>query len=409
MSHTPQIQVLVGFETTAGFGNPFQLNSGTYGLLNTGTLGGIQFVDLTSMIQSIGITRGRNRELEQFNAGTASVRFRDPNRILDPLNTSSPYYPFVGPRNPIEIYADGMEIYCGLVVDWNLDYGINPNANFVTARCSDAFTVFANQAMNDWTPSAQASGARVNAVLDRPEVIYQGPRAIDAGSSTLGAYAITAGTNVLQYLKNVADSEQGYLFMSGDGTLNFKGRASALNPTPSIEFTDDGTGVIYQALTNSYNDELLYNYIQTQSPAGAVQLASNATSIALYQAQQYSKLDLLNSTTAEVASLGNYLLGRYSSPQVRFTGVEVQLAALSSVDQAAVLQTDLTDIVSVQKSFSAGTPASVTQTLITSGVQHIITPANHIVRFTFESTDGNAYLTLDNSIFGTLDNNLLAF
>jgi len=409
MSHTPDIQVLVGFETTTGFGNPFQLDNATYGKLDTGTLGGIQFVDLTNMVQSIGITRGRNRELEQFNAGTASVLLRDPNRILDPLNASSPYYPFVGPRNPIELYADGVEIFCGVVADWNLDYGINPEANFVTARCADAFTVFANQSMDAWTPSAQATGARVDAVLDRPEVIYQGPRSIDAGSSTLGAYAITAGTNVLTYLQLVTASEQGYLFMGADGTLNFKGRAAGLNPTPSIQFTDDGTGVIYQSLVNQYGDELLYNYIQTQSPAGAVQVASDATSISLYQAQQYSKLDLLNSTTIEVAALGNYLLGRYKSPQVRFTGIEVQLAALDSTDQASVLQTDLTDIVSVQKSFSAGTPSSVTQTLITSGVQHQITPASHVVRFTFESTDGNQYLTLDNSIFGTLDNNLLAF
>jgi hypothetical protein len=409
MSHTPDIQVLVGFESTVGFGNPFQLDNATYGLLNTGTLGGVSFVDLTSMIQSIGITRGRNRELEQFNAGTASIRFRDPNRILDPLNASSPYYPFVGPRNPIEVYADGVRIFSGVVADWDLEYGISAQANFTTARCVDAFTVLANQNFNEWTPTAQASGARVNAVLDRPEVIYQGPRSIDAGNSTLGAYTITAGTNVLNYLQLITASEQGYLFIGGDGTLNFKGRASALNPTPSIQFTDDGSGVSYQSLTNQYGDELLYNYVQTQSPAGGVQTTFNANSVALYQSQQYSKLDLLNSTTAEVAALGNYVLGRYMNPQVRFTGVQVQLAALNSDDQMSVLQTDLTDIVSVLKSFTAGTPSSVTQTLITSGVEHQITPASHVVRFTFESTDGNAYLTLDNSIFGTLDNNLLAF
>lgn len=409
MSHTPDIQVFVGFQTTAGFGNPFQLNNATYGQLNTGTLGGVQLVDLTNMVQSIGITRGRNRELEQFNAGTASVLLRDPNRILDPLNASSPYYPFVGPRNPIEVYADGVGIFSGVVADWNLDYGINPQANFVTARCSDAFTVFANQSMNAWTPTAQATGVRVNAVLDLTEVRYQGPRSIDTGSSTLGAYAVAAGANVLQYLQNIAASEQGYLFMGGDGTLNFRGRTSALNPTPSIMFTDDGTGIVYQTLINSYGDELLYNYVQTQSPAGAVQIASDEISMALYQAQQYSKLDLLNSTTTEVAALGNYLLGRYKDPQVRFTGVEIQLAALDSADQATVLQTDLTDIVSVEKSFSAGTPSTVTQTLITSGVQHQITPASHVVRFTFESTDGNAYFTLNNDIFGMLNTNLLAF
>ena len=409
MTLTPTIQVLVGFETTSGFGNPFQLDNATYGKLDTGTLGGTQYVDLTSMVQSISITRGRNRELEQFNAGTAALRFRDPTRILDPLNASSPYYPFLGPRNPVSVYADGTEIFCGLVGDWNLDYGISAQDNIVTATCSDVFTVLANQSMNEWTPTAQLSGARVSAVLTRPEIIYQGAVAIDAGSSTLGAYLIAAGTNVLQYLQLVTASEQGYLFVSGDGTLVFKGRAASLNPTASIEFKDDGTGVKYQTLTNSYGDELLFNYIQTQSPAGAVQTTSDTTSVALYQAQQYSKLDLLNSTTAEVAALGNYLLGRYKTPQLRFTGVQIELAALDSTDQAAVLATDLTDIATVAKTFTAGLPASVTQTVITSGVSHEIRPGSHIVRFTFESADGNAYMTLNNDIFGTLDNNLLAF
>jgi hypothetical protein len=409
MTHTPDIQVLVGFEQTTGFGNPFQLDSGTYGLLDTGTLGGIQYVDLTSKVQAIQINRGRNRELEQFNAGIAALRFRDPDRDLDPLNTASPYYPFVGPRNPIEIYADGIQIYCGMVVDWNLDYGIAEQGDYTSVRCADAFTVFANQVMDSWTPTAQASGARINAVLDRPEVIYQGGRAIDAGSSTLGAYVIPDGTNVLQYLQTVTASEQGYLFIDAAGVVVFKGRASSLNPTASVEFKDDGTGVRYRTLLNAYGDELLYNYIQTQSPAGAMQTASDATSIALYQAQQYSKLDLLNSTSAEVAALGDYLLGRYKSPQVRFTGVEIQLAALSASDQATILDLELTDIASVEKSFATGTPSSVSQTLITTGIEHQITPASHLVKLTFESTDGNAYLTLDSDIFGTLDNNLLAF
>lgn len=409
MTATPTMQVLVGFETTTGFATPFLLGNPTYGKLDTGTLGGRQLVDLTSMVQAVTITRGRNRELEQFNAGTAAIRFRDPNRVLDPLNTASPYYPYLGPRNPVEVYANGVQLYCGVVGDWSLDYGISDQANVTTASCADAFTVLANQNMNEWTPTAQASGARVNAVLALPEIVYQGAVAIDAGSSTLGAYTVSAGTNVLQYLQLVTASEQGYLFIGGDGTLNFKGRSSALNPTPSIQFKDDGTGVKYQTLTNAFGDELLYNYIQTQSPAGAVQTTSDSTSIAMYQAQQYSKLDLLNSTTAEVAGLGNYLLGRYKNPALRFTGIQIELAALSVADQASVLSTDLTDIVSVTKSFGTGTPSTVTQTLITSGVSHEIRPGSHVVRFTFESTDNNAYLTLDSEIFGTLDNNLLAF
>jgi hypothetical protein len=409
MSSAPTIQVIVGFETTVNFGTPFQLDNATFGKLNTGTLGGVQPVDVTEYVQAITINRGRNRELEQFNAGTAALRLHDPTRIFDPLNSASPYYPFVGPRNPVSVYADEIEIFCGFVTDWDLDYSFTETGNVTTATCADAFTVLANQNMNEWTPTAQLSGARVSAVLTRPEIIYQGGTAISAGSSTLGAYLVPAGQNVLQYLQNVSASEQGYLFIAGDGTLTFRGRSAALNPSPVMTFADDGLGIRYQSLTNAYGDELLYNYVQTQSPAGAVQVASNANSIALYQAQQFSKLDLLNSTTAEVAALGNYLLGRYKDPVLRFTGVQTQLAAMSSTDQAACLGLDLTDVVTIQKTFTAGAPASVAQTVITSGVFHDIRPGSHVIRFTFESTDQNAYFALNSDVFGVLNQNLLAF
>ena len=405
----PTIQVLVGFQTTVNFGQPFQLDDSVYGKLDTGTLGGYQLVDLTSQVLSIGITRGRNRELEQFNAGTATVRFKDPQRILDPLNASSPYYPYVGPRQPIQIYANGIQIYSGFVTDWDLSYDFVVAGDVNTASCSDAFTVLANQNMNEWTPTAQLTGARIEAVLNRPEVGYQGPYVIKTGSSTLGAFLVSAGTNVLNYLQLVSASEQGNLFIASDGTLTFTGRA--YNPVVSdLTFADNGTGLPYSKLTNAFGDELLYNYIQTQSPAVASpETTSDATSIALYQAQQYTKLDLLNSTTAEVAALGNYLLGRYKDPVLRFTGLEVQLAALDYDDQYTVLAAEITEITSVLKTFSVGTPATVTQNVFVSGIRHNITPGSHTVGFTFESIDNNGYFTLDSSLFGVLDQNLLAF
>jgi len=405
----PTIQVLVGFQTTAGFGQPFQLDDSVYGLLGTGTLGGYQLVDVTNQVLSVSITRGRNRELEQFNAGTASIRFQDPNRILDPLNTASPYYPYVGPRQPVQVFAGGVQIYSGFVTDWDLEYDFVVDGDVNTASCADAFTVLANQNMNLWTPTEQLSGARVEAVLNRPEVSYQGPYIIKTGSSTLGAWIVTAGTNVLNYLQLIAASEQGSLFINASGSLVFLGR-SYNSPVSSLTFSDTGSGVPYSALTNAFGDELLYNYIQAQSPASASpETASDATSIALYQAQQYTKLDLLNSTSTEVNALANYLLGRYKNPVLRFTGLVVQLAALTADEQDLVLSADISEITSVTKSFSTGSPSTVTQNVFISGVSHEIVPGSHKVRFTFESTDSNGYFTLDSDIFGILDQNLLAF
>ena len=405
---TPVIQVLVGFQTTVGFGEPFQLDNATFGLLDTGTLGGLAFADLTNIVEFVSITRGRNRDLDQFNAGTATVTFDNATRVLDPLNDASPYYPFVLPRAPIQILANGVPIYSGLVVDWNLDYDIS-NQDKMYANCSDVFTVLANQAMEAFTPSEQLSSARVSAVLNRPEIQYQGARDIGTGSSTLGAFAVAENTNVLNYLQLVTKSEQGYIYIAANGTLTYKGRSEVLNPVANAEFKADGTGINYQTLINGFGDELLYNDIVTESPAGGPFNATDADSQTLYQSQQYTATDLLNSTASEVEALGQYLLGEYRNPVLRFTGVTTQLAALSTIQQNVVLALDLTDIATVEKTYVTGTPTSATQTLIVSGVQHTITPQNHVVGFTFESTDGNQYLTLDDPIFGTLDQNLLSF
>jgi hypothetical protein len=246
-------------------------------------------------------------------------------------------------------------------------------------------------------------------VLDRPEIAYQGARSIGTGSSNLGAYAVAENTNVLNYLQLVTKSEQGYLYMAADGTLTFKGRSDVLNPVADADFRATGGGIPYQTLTNEFGDELLYNDIVTESPAGGPFNATDSTSQALYQSQQYTATDLLNSSATEVEQLGQYLLGKYGNPVLRFTGLSTQMAALSTAQQNSVLNLDLTDIATVEKNYVTGSPATVTQTLIVSGVNHTITPLNHIVGFTFESVDGNQYFTLDDVIFGILDQNLLAF
>ena len=405
----PTYQVLVGFQTTTGLGTPFQLDNATYGILDTSTLGGLAYADLTSIVLSVSIRRGRNRQLDQFNAGTAQVVFNNNSRILDPLNTSSPYYPYVLPRSPIIIYANGTPIYTGFVEDWNLDYQ-NANQGRMVARCVDAFGTLANQQLNAFTPSAESSSARVNTVLDRPEINYQGSRSIGSGTSTLGAYAVPQDTNALNYLQQVNTSEQGYLFTAADGSLTFKGRSSVLNPVSGASFTTNGTGIPYMTLVNQYGSELLYNYIVTQSPAGAAQTNSDSTSIALYQAQNYNLLNLLNSTTTEVNGLGAYLLGKYRNPVLRFTGISCELAALTSAQWSTIFAIDLTSIITVQKDFSTGTPTSESQTLIVSGIEHRIVPGSHNVSFTMESTDGNQYFTFNDAIFGTLSTtNLLSF
>jgi hypothetical protein len=417
----PQIQVLVGFQTTVNFGQPFQLDDATYGLLDTGTLGGLAFADLTDMVQSINIVRGRSRQLQEFNAGTATVAFWNKSRELDPLNTSSIYWNAAAnmtgivPRLPIKIFANGIQIFGGIIQDWNVEYD-TANNDVVYATCADDFTVLSSINLLSHEVNAELTGARINTVLNYSEVLYQGARSISTGSSTLGStvsspsFSIPEDTNLLNYLQAVTTSEQGYLYISADGTLTFKGRTDVLNFAGDATFTgDSAAGIPYQTLVNQFGDELLYNVIVTESPAGGPYTASNQDSIAQYQALTYTNQNLLNGSATEVEQLGQYLLGKFKQPELRFTGLSTQLLALTPAQQNACLGLDLTETCSVVKHFAVGNPSNVTQKVIVSGVTHNITPGSHVVAFTFESTDGNQYVTLDDPIFGLLDQNLLAF
>ena len=420
----PVIQVLVGFQSTTGFGQPFILDDAVNGVLNTtgrGTLGGITYVDLTSLVQNINIGRGRSRQLQEFQSGQATVTFWNKERSLDPLNTSSPYWigsPSTGktgiqPRLPIIINANGIPIYTGLITSWNLAYDL-ANNDLMFAQCSDNFTVFANLQLDAHTTTAESTSARINTVLAYSEVNYQGARSVSTGTSTLGGtaasadFSIAQDTNLLNYIQQITQSEQGQVYMSANGTFTWKGRGTVLTASAAT-FNGDGTGLAFQTLENQFGDTLLYNYIITQSPAGAVQTTSNATSIAQNQTQTYSDTNLLNSTTAEVAGLGDYLLGKYANPVLRFTGLTTELGALTQANQNIALNLDLTSIATVVKNFVTGAPSSSTQVLMVSGISHNITPTSHLVSYNFESTEQLGFFTLDNSFWGTLDNNLLSF
>jgi hypothetical protein len=96
-------------------------------------------------------------------------------------------------------------------------------------------------------------------------------------------------------------------------------------------------------------------------------------------------------------------------PKFRLTGFRVQLSALADEYVENVLSLDLADFVYVLKSFGSGTPSSLTQFSVVSGISHTITPDSHQVVFSIESSDGTTYLVLGSEDFGRLDSGLLDF
>lgn len=407
--------VEIAFPASASFGNAFLLNDPVQGVLNssTYTLGGAVWADVTNDVISISCRRGRNRELDAFDAGTATVELRNNSRQYDVTNTAGTYYGGIKPRLPLRVTVQSTVIFNGYIEDFDYNYD-NPNATLdlstVSIKAIDGFTVLASTYLAAYTNTAQGSGARVTAVLDRPEINYPFGRSISSGSSTLGADAVTEGTVALDYLNQVVTAEQGYLFCAGDGTLTFKGRNDVVSITPSLAITDiAGSGSNYSGFEVQYGTELLYNRVVTSRTGGTTYTQNDTASQSEYLTVGLVYNELLVSTDAQAESIGSFLLSKYSQPEFRFASVSFDLYSTAAA-VVAPLALEIAQTVTVTKTWKTGAPSSVTLTCAVEGIEHIIDLTGHRMTVRLGSVDNRTFLRLDNTAgFGTLDNNLLGF
>lgn len=408
--------VEIAFPSSASWGNAFLLDDPVQGVLDsaTYTLGGNVWADVTADCISVSVSRGRNRELDNFNAGTCTLELRNNSRQYDVTNTAGTYYGGILPRLPVRVTVASRIIFAGYVEDYDYGYD-NPSAkanldfSILSVKCVDPFTVLASTYLAAYTNTTQLSGARVSAVLDRPEVNFPYTRNIGTGSSTLGADAVDAGTVALDYLNNVATAEQGYLFCAGDGTLTFKGRNDVVSTSSVLTVYDNSaTEPYYTGFEAQYGTELLYNRVVTSRTGGTIYTADDTSSQAAYLTIGLVYNELLVSTDAQAQNLGTYLLGKYSQPEFRFNAIKFTISA-NTTQMLAPLNLEIADTITVVKTWKSGSPATVTKVCAVEGVEHSIDLTGHRMTIRLGGVDNRAFLRLDNTTFGTLDNNLLGF
>lgn len=365
---------------------------------------GANFTTFNAPVQMVSIDRGRSRQFDRFRSGSATINFFNADRKLDPLNTASAYSGKIVPRVQFRVLADSIPIYTGFVTDWDMQYDIALQDTAV-AKCSDALTVLSNFIYTADTSYNEASCAtRISDVLST--FSYSGATDLGSSNANLGPNTVSNTSKAMDYLFRVAASDNGNLFIAADGDVTFVGRYGR-KPVSELTFADDGSGVPYSALINQYGDELLYNRVSVSSSSAGEVTLSNTTSINAYGLSVLDIEGLLNANTPDLTDLANDYLAKYGDPVVRFTGLSVELAGLSDANSNAVLNLDLADQVSVKRSFATGSPSSVTQSLIVTGIRHRIVPGSHVVEFSFEPTPYKTAFRLDDATDGILNTSKL--
>jgi hypothetical protein len=405
----PATTVEIGFDLSALGGPFFILDDAVQGVLDNTeyTLGGTLFYDVSEYVRSVSVARGKSRQLDRFTAGGANIEFNNNSRAFDPENTASPFYGQIIPKRTIKVETGGSAVFYGVVDDWNLNYDLS-GLSLAGADCVDGFTLLAQRALSANTETSQKTGARINAILDRSEVNWPASlRDIDTGATTLQADVIEDGTNVLEYLQLVTDSEPGSIFMGSDGFIVFKDRSVAPVSAGQVTFADDGSGVEFSEVQVVYGSELLYNYVQIARNNGGTAIAFDTDSINSYGQQALIQSGLLMNTDSDALELANYLLSQYSEPEYRFETLTVQLESLTSSDQADVLGLEIGDVARIKFTpNNVGSQIDKFASIIR--IDHEIQIASHRITFGFQTLD-YASLVLDDTEFGLLDTGRLGF
>ena len=379
----PILGVTVDFASGPAFGNPLILDDPSTPL-GTGILAdnASDNVDVSDITLQVATRRGRNRILNRFEAGTATVVLLDQNGDWNPDNTASPYYGKLLPLRKIRIWADydnGLGtiryyLFSGYIISYDNTFRTGTDAfQTVTLQCVDAFRLFSTVQINtvSGTPAGQLSGARIDALLDSAS-FPTSMRNVDAGDSSLQADSGTS-RDLLSALGTVSDSEFGAFYIDNEGNATFISRsalAEASDQTATV-FSDTGVGLPYVNADFAYDDTQIFNDVTVTRSGGTAQNVQDATSIATYFIHSGNRSGILVESDSEALSQAQMILNAKKNAVFRIDSITLNLK--DTTDAALItagLDLDIFDLINVTK--TAPGPSSVTLELFVQGVQHDI-------------------------------------
>ena len=409
----PTVNAIINFSTGPAFAQAMILDTG---ILGTNILADSTaiIVDVSDRINYIQTIRGRNALVDQFQTGTLTLRIVDQNGDFNPTNPLSPYSPYLTPMKKVQISATygatTYSLFSGFITSYvNTQPKDATEVAYTTIQAVDAFRLAQNAQISTVTGASAGdlSGTRINQILDQidwPATM----RDVDAGLTTLQADPGTARTS-LDAMQTVTDSEYGALYVDVDGSFVFQDRsvtAGSIGGTVTT-FNDDGTGIAYANAVWKLDDTLVFNSATVSRAGGTPQTAINQASIDKYFIHSYNLQNLLMQTDAVALDYAQAYVASRAETQVRCDGIELDLYTPNyNSGIIAALELDFFDPIRVVTTQPGG--STLDRTLQIFGVANTITPNSFRVFFTTLEPVIDA-LILDNTIYGTLDYNVLSY
>lgn len=107
------------------------------------------WTDVSAYVREGNLQRGRSSELDQFTAGSCEIVLDNRDRRFDPLNTSSPYAPYILPRCQVRVTATYAAVdypmFRGFVTSWPQDRDVGNRDATARMQCVDGLAYLSAQ------------------------------------------------------------------------------------------------------------------------------------------------------------------------------------------------------------------------------------------------------------------------
>jgi hypothetical protein len=358
----------------------------------------VTFTALTN-VQDITLNIGRQRQLDAYNASTGSVTMRYPTGYASPI-TNLVSGNFVRVKNLTSAYT----LFNGVINDVDVSYGIPyaggvGQADYLTFTVEGSFSRFGRVQGNSYAMAA--------------DTLYE--QLLDCSTST-GLSVQTLATNVQAMAATTVSSTWGDWLNKVLVTINGRvwdsqsaGVTTVITPfnlnTATVNFSDvanNATNQVYDQISfGSYADNY---YTQVTVDPENFNAATVQTGVAPFRTLL---TNTFNASTAQATDYANYLLNNYDEQGQALLSISCLAEAQSSFKLDKLFATGYPPIY-------PGTQVNVTFrgtvfTCIIEGVSITATPESSRYTFYLSGADLNAYLKLNNTVFGRLDYNKLGY
>ena len=358
-------------------------------------------LEITGETVTVDFQVGRSRELDDFLPVAGLVRVTNYNRDFDPPFFTTPFellqlsgdtllqlsgdtllqlqgsqasgsYGVIEIGGKFVIKDGAVTVFTGHVEDVNYTYTNDRRveAEFIlgdrlTSLAASTFT-------SDWqTSDNQLSGARITEALGRADIdlsAYIGT--INSGTIHLQGDLVVAGTNVLDYMRLIARTEHGKLWVDPDGLIQFRDRYTFPSTTPVADFDDIVTNFNFSGVSLSFGAELrAWQAVVTRlggQPKTGTAAASPPANIG---PRGITRDGLLFRTDEYSESLANYLANKFSDPEAVVASLDRILANLGTSDRATIAAIEIDEVVTLTWT-PTQSGSQVTQTLVVEGVRY---------------------------------------